>query len=466
MHKFVKYFAFLLISAFLASCAGSSGSAPTPTMVPTPIVAQKPTYTVERGDVSKVLELRGRVVPVKQQELFFGAEGYVQEIIFNRGDTVQAGDLIAILDEPEDYEINLAAAELALTQAQVDLENLKLDLPVKIAETQVELLEKKGKLVEAQAVADRLYRPRVSDPLRIEQAEATLSSATVALDRAQTIYDKRIKLPDNDPLRISALNDLLNAQNAYYAAISNLNYLQSSASATEINQAAADLALAQAEYDRVLTKLETLQQEGGPTDILLAEAKVIEAQAEVDKIKRLKENVELRAPFDGQIMSLGIVVGDQVSPRKAVATLADPSDLEISVIPTPEELADLGVGQTVTIRLTSQQGAEIPGNIRILPEFNTSGSSVQKDTSARIVTEEDGVPLALNEAVTVIVEVETRPDVLWLPPAALRSFQGRDFVLVVEDGVQRRLDVLLGLKSAARIEVVSGLEEGQVVIGP
>jgi hypothetical protein len=76
------------------------------------------------------------------------------------------------------------------------------------------------------------------------------------------------------------------------------------------------------------------------------------------------------------------------------------------------------------------------------------------------------VTLTLNEAATVIIEIETRPGVLWLPPAALRKFQGQDFVLIEEDGIQRRIDIRIGLRSADRIEIVGGLEEGQIVIGP
>jgi multidrug efflux pump subunit AcrA (membrane-fusion protein) len=462
-----KLFAFTIIASLLAACTvGGGGPAPTPTMVPTPIVAQKPTYTVTRGDVSKVLELRGRVVPVKQQDVFFGAEGFVQEILFSRGDMVKAGDVIARLEEPEEYETKLAAAELALTQAKIDLETLKLDIPVKIAEAELEVIKQKEALDSAQKAVDRLGQPRVSDPLRLEQAKATLAGAKTALDEAQELYDDTRSLDETDPERIYAVNTLLNAQREYYAAVINLNYMLGVPTESEIAKASVDLALAQAKYDRALATVESMKQPGGPFELLLAEAKINDAEAKVEEIKQSKENVELRAPFDGQIMSLNIAVGDQVTARKAAATLADPNDLEISVIPTTQELADMGVGQKVLIRLTSQQGKEVTGSVRLLPDTSTGTSGSQKDPSARIVPDPETATLTLNEAVTVIIDIETRADVLWLPPAALRSFQGRDFVLVVEDGVQRRLDVRLGLKSADRIEIVSGLEEGQVVVGP
>jgi len=78
------------------------------------------------------------------------------------------------------------------------------------------------------------------------------------------------------------------------------------------------------------------------------------------------------------------------------------------------------------------------------------------------LTENEDV-LRLGDAATILIKVDARQDVLWLPPAAIRSFQGQDFVFVESGGVQR--NVVLGLKANDRVEIVSGLEEGQRVIG-
>jgi len=63
------------------------------------------------------------------------------------------------------------------------------------------------------------------------------------------------------------------------------------------------------------------------------------------------------------------------------------------------------------------------------------------------------------------VTLEEKQDALWLPPAAIRTFAGRKFVQVEEDGRQRRVDVTIGIESAERVEITEGLEEGQVVVG-
>jgi hypothetical protein len=52
-----------------------------------------------------------------------------------------------------------------------------------------------------------------------------------------------------------------------------------------------------------------------------------------------------------------------------------------------------------------------------------------------------------------------------LPPAAIRTFSGRKFVVIEEEGRQRRADVTIGIESAERVEVKDGVEENQIVVG-
>jgi hypothetical protein len=73
----------------------------------------------------------------------------------------------------------------------------------------------------------------------------------------------------------------------------------------------------------------------------------------------------------------------------------------------------------------------------------------------------------------LVVVIERKEGVLWLPPEAIRSFEGRSFVVVREGGSpdeakplrERRLPVRTGIESEERVEIVEGVEEGAVVVG-
>jgi multidrug efflux pump subunit AcrA (membrane-fusion protein) len=67
--------------------------------------------------------------------------------------------------------------------------------------------------------------------------------------------------------------------------------------------------------------------------------------------------------------------------------------------------------------------------------------------------------------VRVTVVLERKDDVLWLPPQAVRTFEGREFVVVQDGEAQLRVDVKVGIESEDRVEIEEGLTEGQIVIG-
>jgi multidrug efflux pump subunit AcrA (membrane-fusion protein) len=72
----------------------------------------------------------------------------------------------------------------------------------------------------------------------------------------------------------------------------------------------------------------------------------------------------------------------------------------------------------------------------------------------------------VGDRLRITVEIDRSEDTLYLPPQAVRTFEGRSFVVVREDAGQRRVDVRIGLRSDERVEILEGLSEGQTVIAP
>jgi multidrug efflux pump subunit AcrA (membrane-fusion protein) len=70
----------------------------------------------------------------------------------------------------------------------------------------------------------------------------------------------------------------------------------------------------------------------------------------------------------------------------------------------------------------------------------------------------------MGDLVRATAVLESREDVLWLPPQAVREFEGRKFVIVQDGDAQRRVDVKTGIVGEDRVEILEGLTEGQVVL--
>lgn len=188
------------------------------------------------------------------------------------------------------------------------------------------------------------------------------------------------------------------------------------------------------------------------------------AQEEVDRINEQIAQAELLAPMDGRLITFSISAGDPVIAFESVGVVADVSGVEITGILESSQLSELTEGMPVTMQRANTPGETFTGTIALLPQ--PFGSGNDGAIHIRFDEEADATGFNLGDRMSFVVTIEEREDVLWLPPAAIRQFSGRNFVVVQDGTLQQRFDVTLGLESASRVEIVEGLEEGQTVIAP
>jgi multidrug efflux pump subunit AcrA (membrane-fusion protein) len=426
-----------LAGLILLTACGSRGAQATPTPFPTPVVPEKPTYTVERGSVVKSLEFRGRVSPVTEQELFFETDGYVRDAYVSQGDLVKEGDLLAEL-EISDLENQLAQADIALKTAELRLSQAE------------------------QETTDALAEAEIAD---VTIAQIDVSQALQSVADAEQEYKESLERHQEWGER----GEPQERVDAY---------------ARALNQARDNLTASQARYDQALTARHnytyTVQLQGKEVELtelrvatlargvdpLLAQ-EVQKARIDLQRINGQIEDARLVAPFDGRILSMSIREGNLVTAFKTALVLGDPGALEVTAELSADELTQMSVDQPATIRLLNRPDQDYPGRVRQLPYpyGGGGGSQTEDNTTTRIALDDPTVMLEIGELASVEIFLEQRDDVLWLPPAAVRTFQGRDFAVVQEGDVQRRVDVKVGLESEDRVEILEGVREGQVVVG-
>jgi hypothetical protein len=164
-------------------------------------------------------------------------------------------------------------------------------------------------------------------------------------------------------------------------------------------------------------------------------------------------------------VSLNIRAGNTITAYDVVAVVADPTRLEVTAELGVETLRELSVEMPATVRLRSHPGENFVGTIRQLPS-GFSGSSIgNNDSRVHVTLDQEAIELEIGVLADITVVLQEKENVLWLPPAALRIFQGRNFVIVEGGDGQRRTDVRLGIASERRVEIVEGVEEGQIIIG-
>lgn len=176
----------------------------------------------------------------------------------------------------------------------------------------------------------------------------------------------------------------------------------------------------------------------------------------------MKSN-EIKAGMDGQVVSLAITTGSQVNAFQMVATVVDLNALELTAIPKTEDVPFIGIGQTAIIKLNDARGEIFEGVIHGIPVGTSSQNAI--DQLIHFQTTTPDVKLSASVTATILVSAESKTNVLWLPPAAIRTYQGESYVLIQEGDTVKRVNIVLGLQTPERIEIVAGLEAGQKVIG-
>lgn len=180
------------------------------------------------------------------------------------------------------------------------------------------------------------------------------------------------------------------------------------------------------------------------------------------EIENLLANAELISTAEGYVLTIRITVGGFVRPTTVAITLGDPQALELRSILGEDKLRQLQEGMEVTITRTDRK--PLTGRIVALPK----PFGVSKDDKVHIQFDSPAVEAGygINDLAMALAVTEKREAVLWLPPEAIHSAVGRNFVVIKEGGITRRVDVKLGIMGTDRIEILQGVEEGQVVLGP
>jgi RND family efflux transporter MFP subunit len=188
-----------------------------------------------------------------------------------------------------------------------------------------------------------------------------------------------------------------------------------------------------------------------------------------DELEAQVAQARVFSPADGTIIA-GVNVGRNVTTTTPAFILGDPDRLEIvaelDASKGDTEVREMFEGMPVTVTLDANPDMELTGTIRQLPSPFGTGESDERVIQVILDSPPSASTYQSGDKVTVTVQLANKEAILWLPPDAIRKAGGRTFVIINGETGPERVDIEIGLQTRDRVEIVSGLEEGQVVVGP
>ncbi len=420
---------------------------PTPTPIPTARVPRQPTYTVSRGLVTKELNFLARVQPIEDEQLAFEVDGRLAKTFFKSGDDVQTGAVLAELDT-SDLKNQIQQAEVEFSTSQLVLSRTLSTFTETLQFAQVDL--NIAQLRYQQAQAKDFSASIALAQSEVARAQKLLADANTGLNSARNTPADRDMIPGFEKILQDA----------------EINLARSRANLQDLIQTQK-----QHQFDISITSKEVERQRLNVSKIKNSVDPNLERAVEVNRLTLERLNAQLgraqiTAPFDGRITAQRLTVGANVRALEPVVVVAKPGGLEAAADLSTERLQDLSVGMPVSITLNNVPGKTFTGVIRRMPPTGGSAASnINADKSLRITV--NGIEqLKDGDLARCNIVTARKENALWLPPQAVRNFQGRRFVVVKDNEGERRADVKLGLQGEDRMEVLSGVLEGQVVVAP
>jgi RND family efflux transporter MFP subunit len=228
--------------------------------------------------------------------------------------------------------------------------------------------------------------------------------------------------------------------------------------------------VAQQEIDEALARdrVAEAQISGSKAGLVAAVEQVRASKANVNKVRTLQAYSRITAPFPGIISKRYADLGAMIQAGTASQSQAMPvvelsqDDLLRLVLPVPESIVPgVRIGAPVEVRVPAL-GRSYQGKV--------SRFTGKVEPTTRTMETEVDVPnptLVLKPGMYayVTLSLDRRAAALAVPLQAVSSKEGKETVLVVKQpGILEECTVVLGIETPTKAEVVSGLNENELVV--
>jgi HlyD family secretion protein len=312
--------------------------------------------------------------------------GRIREITVREGDHVEAGQVLAVLDDAQirareqqsEAMVRQAEARLRLSQHQVTVLGEQL---------------RQSEIGVGQARADAEGRVNEAEG-RLAAAEAQLAQAVAAHAQAKWERDAYTRLVQKGYV---AEQDAMQKQytEEAQAAVVSANRRQVEAARGAVTTAKANLdnpAIRSAQVAAVQAQILQAQ-----ADIAASQADAERARAALDEARANRADLQVIAPFTGTVATRTAEPGEVVTPGTPIVTLVNLGQVYLRAFVPGGDIGRVRVGQPARVYLDSAPNTPIDAQvIRIDPEasFTPENTYFREDRVKQVV----GVKLLINGA--------------------------------------------------------------------
>ena len=321
-------------------------------------------YFGQRNARLKDLYYSGTIEAI-QSELAFQVSGRVVNIPVDEGQPVEENQILAELDGSEflanrdQVKANLEASKRDLQQLELNLELLEKNLPLEVKRAQAGVDALRAMLNEAESGFRR--QDVEKGRLTLLAAEASKEVARKDKERFDKLFkDKIVSEKERDMISLQFENALRD----YERARESFAQLSEGFRKEDIETAKARLSEGESLLNQANSNLKKIEITKKAVEGARARVKAAEAVCNLTETRL--SYTQLKAPFNGIIVSRNIEHGEVVTPGQDVFSLSDLSTVELKIFVDETEIGKVKPGQMAEIKVDTFPDKVFKGKVSFI----------------------------------------------------------------------------------------------------
>jgi len=219
-------------------------------------------------------------------------------------------------------------------------------------------------------------------------------------------------------------------------------------------------------------------------DVAAKQQSVTSAQNDVANAQATVDKATIKSPVDGTVASLSVKTGDTATNNLAIATVLDPTKMQTVVSVDELDITKVIVGQKAVITLDAVINKTYSGSVTKVDSIGTATNGVTTYNVTIAIDSPDNVKVSMTSNAKIVTQ--SKDNVIVVPASAIMGkFGAKGYIipskgLVNSKGKSITLNnttlvqiiekygksVTLGMSTSTSVEVVSGLNDGDIIVIP
>jgi len=294
--------------------------------------------------------------------------------------------------------------------------------------------------------------------IQVAQAQATLDSVQASSDKIKSgARPQVIKQAESALLQAKMNRDSVEEN---YLRMKKL-FTEKAISEQQYEQAKNQYEIADVQYQSAQESYELVIEGAAEEDIKSVEAQVRQAKAALDMARYQLKNTQITAPISGKVTSISVSSGEMISPSIPLLSIIDVSRIFVKVGISEKDISKIKEGQKVSLEIDAFPEEKFRGEV-VSKGVAVDQISKTLEVKIEILQSEVDIPIGVFARGDILVK--TNQNALIVPSSALTRKKTGIYVYVIEEGIARQKEVVLGIIQDERVEILDGLSEEEEIV--